>query len=476
MKKGKIMIVEDEMIIAEDITKIVQFCGYQISCLARTGEEAIQKAEQMQPDLVLMDIMLSGEMTGLEAANIIHQKLNIPFVFVSAYADDATLKKAIATEPYGYVVKPFEEKELKVILELAFYKFKMENKLKKSQEKYRHIFENIQDIYCEFDLDLNLIEISPSIESYTSIKREELIGKKIIAMFSDQNQVDAMLSLFENVEVLNDFEINLASRENEKIIGSVQGKMIRESNTGNKKIVCSIRDITKQKAMEKQIMRTERLAGVGQLAAGIAHEIRNPLGNISSAIQYCLTKYKPKEPLSKYLQIVLRNSESANQIIKELLEFANPRDIDLQQLNLTNVLKDTVDMVKAKCETNKIDIKLDFPDNIPEILIDGKWIQQCFLNFILNSIDAIRENGEIIIKIELFANCLLVTVKDDGCGISREHINKIFDPFYTTKADGTGLGLSLVYQIIIAHQGSVDIESEIGVGTSVFVRLPIQQK
>ncbi|HPR17425.1 MAG TPA: ATP-binding protein [Candidatus Cloacimonadota bacterium] len=471
MGSQRILIVEDEMIISMDIQKLLINCGYTVCGMTRFGEEALEKTAELKPDLVLLDIMLGGKMSGLEVAEIIYKRFHLPFIFISAYADDNTLQKAIITEPYGYIVKPFDERELKVVLELAFYKFQMENKLRESQEKYRLIFENIQDIYCEFDLNLKVIEISPSIETFTGFRRTELIGKSVLKLFAEEPEVKKMIALLKQNNKLQNFELHLKSKSSGMIEGSCQCRLNKDDGK-YKKIICSIRDITKQRAMEKRVLQTERLAGVGQLAAGIAHEIRNPLGNISSAIQLCLNKFKPAEPLNQYLQIVLRNSQSANQIIKELLEFANPRDIDLHSTDLTRVMENALGMVFTRCEEHRVTVIRNFPDDLPTMMLDEKWLQQCFLNFILNAIDAIQDDGTIEIAITLEPESVVIRFMDNGCGISQTDLDRIFDPFFTTKSQGTGLGLSMAYQIINAHKGTIDFESKIGEGTTVTVRLP----
>ncbi len=175
----RVLIVEDEMIIAQDIARISESCGYQVLDIVSSGEEAVPKAIHLKPDVVLMDIMLGDEMTGLEAAEEIHYALDIPIVFITAFADDKTINKSKMAEPFGYIIKPFDERELKAVIELAIYKHAMQQTLKKSEEKYRRIFENIQDVYCEMELDGTIIEISPSIEVLSDHKRSDLLGNNI---------------------------------------------------------------------------------------------------------------------------------------------------------------------------------------------------------------------------------------------------------------------------------------------------------
>lgn len=475
MKKKRILVVEDELIISEDICIIVKNCGYSVAGVITSGEDAVSLAAELYPDLVLMDIMLENNMTGLEAAETIFSDLEIPIIFLTAYADDETLKKVLKTEPYGYIIKPFDEKELRVTLELAFYKHAMEKELKLSEEKYRSIFENIQDVYYEVDMNGIILEMSPSIEVFTKHLRQYLIGKQIDDFYAEPKQGNEMLIKLHDKGSVNGFEIDIKDKNGDVINCSVTSKLLLDDNDKPQKIVGSLRNITDHKEMEKYLLQTERLAGVGQLAAGIAHEIRNPLGNISSAVQFCITKYKPSKEIKQYLDMILRNSDNANKIIKELLDFATPREINLKKESITKILDNTIELVKARFLETGVNIKKKYSDGIPDILIDEKWMERSFLNLIVNAIDAMSNGSLLTITVVLKDNSIILSFKDTGKGISDENLTKVFDPFFTTKDDGTGLGMSSVFQVITAHNGTINVKSKVRKGTNVIISLPISK-
>jgi len=359
------------------------------------------------------------------------------------------------------------------VVELALYKFAMQKTLQKTSEKYKRIFENIQDVYCEMELDGTIIEISPSIEVMSCYKRDELIDKKIDKLITEQDQIDTFFNLLKKNKCVRDLEVTIKDDDETITYFSVISKIIYDESVKRSKIVSSFHDISEHKRLEKRLLRAERLAGVGQLAAGIAHEIRNPLGNISSSIQYCLKKYKLPDELVQYLEIVLRNSQNANKIIKELLDFATPREIYKQKGNLHSILKHSIKLVEARLKQNNVNIKLDVEKNLPDINLDSKWIEQTFINFILNANDAMIDGGELEIRMQKKEDMIEVQFSDNGCGIASQDIEKVFDPFYTTKDNGTGLGLSFVYQVIAAHDGDVDVHSKIDEGTKFTITLPI---
>jgi len=235
------------------------------------------------------------------------------------------------------------------------------------------------------------------------------------------------------------------------------------------------KEILEREQLQGQLIRSERLAGIGELAAGIAHEIRNPLGNISSSAQICINKYKPTGEIKQFLGIIQEDSKKANMIIKGLLDFANPREVKLKADSVSKIIKKVIASVNARCQENKIKIINKCSPELPKILMDTKWIEQAFLNLILNAIQSMPGGGDLTIQgnLEKDKKHLTIIISDIGVGISRKNLAKIFDPFFTTREDGVGLGLSLCHQIIADHNGQIHIESEVNKGTRVIISLPI---
>ena len=234
------------------------------------------------------------------------------------------------------------------------------------------------------------------------------------------------------------------------------------------------KEIQERKDLQKQLLRSERLAGVGELAAGIAHEIRNPLGNISSSAQICLSKFEHPKEVQQFLEIIQEDSEKANSIIKGLLDFANPRDVKFKKGSLLKVLKNVIKRIDARCQENNITVSLNSDEKIQNSLIDAKWLEQAFLNLAVNAINAMPDGGKLKFNLEQTKNIIKVICTDTGQGISKKNLSKIFDPFFTTREDGVGLGLSLTHQIFEDHKGTIQIKSKENIGTEVIVEIPNQ--
>lgn len=233
--------------------------------------------------------------------------------------------------------------------------------------------------------------------------------------------------------------------------------------------------LNKLKETQNELIHSEKLASLGRVSAGIAHEIRNPLANISALAQL-LTDQKDIDPkLQKRLQFILENSNIANNIIKELLNLASHQNVNFRKSDIGRILNNLCENVKTRCEQNNIILKKNISKDLPEIKVNEEKLQTAFLNFISNSIEAMPDGGNL--KVSAFkddsAEQVIILFEDTGEGIEKENLDKILEPFFTTKSHGTGLGMSLAYNVIKTHCGKLNIESEVNRGTRIIVRLPI---
>lgn len=238
-------------------------------------------------------------------------------------------------------------------------------------------------------------------------------------------------------------------------------------------LVGIIRDLTEQKEiehLEKQLLKADKLATIGHLASGVAHEINNPLGNISLYAQMLLKKIEDESTRNK-LNIINDEANRAAHIVKGLLDFARPSEPILIQTDINGEISKILSILKHELEYIKV--KTILPQ-LPLINCDPGQISQVLMNIITNSIQAIEVNGNITIETRVENNNVEIIITDNGCGIPGENLNKIFDPFFTTKkpGEGTGLGLSISNGIIKSHNGSIDVKSEVGKGTTFIIKLP----
>jgi signal transduction histidine kinase len=240
-------------------------------------------------------------------------------------------------------------------------------------------------------------------------------------------------------------------------------------------VINHTRDVSDRINLEDQLIAQVKAAAVVELASGIVHEIRNPLGNISASAQYFISKYKPPKKSRKYLNIILENANYANGIITDLLNFAKPRETSFEMNDIRRVIDNTLNLVKGRCLKQKVRLTCRLEEKLPKIMLDTKRLEDAFLNIIINALDAMPKGGKLTISchVNFQDREVKVSFLDTGKGIPKENVNRIFDPFFTTKRDGTGLGLGLALQVIKDHKGKIDVKSKVNQGTEVIVKLPI---
>jgi two-component system NtrC family sensor kinase len=235
------------------------------------------------------------------------------------------------------------------------------------------------------------------------------------------------------------------------------------------------------KRSKSYIRRADRLASLGTLTAGLAHEIRNPLVAIKTLTQLLPERLDDEEFRSQFLQIASGEVDRISSLVNELLDFARPSDPKLELEEINTILDGMILLVSTETKKKQITIIKYYTSDLPPVQVDREQIKQVFLNILLNAIEATSENGKIMVKTKSFMKpggepYIQVEFTDTGCGIPGEYLEDIFNPFFTTKSSGSGLGLSISNQIIQDHRGYIDVESQVGKGASFFINLPLNQE
>ncbi len=248
------------------------------------------------------------------------------------------------------------------------------------------------------------------------------------------------------------------------------------NDIGNRlKIILEQKEADKElKESQEQLMRQEKLAVIGRLASSIGHELRNPLGVISNSVYYLNMKLKDTdEKVTKYLNILEGEVQRSNRIISHLLDFAKIKSLSLEEVDVNKIVKDVLENIKLP---NNIILEKYLDVELPKIQLDASQIQQAFQNIILNAVEAMPRGGNLEIKTLASENIVEIIVKDTGIGIPKDNIHKLFEPLFTTKVKGIGLGLSIVKEIIEKHKGKIEAESKVDKGTTFTIKLPLLRK
>ncbi len=237
------------------------------------------------------------------------------------------------------------------------------------------------------------------------------------------------------------------------------------------------RDMTEVQTLKREIETSRRLASLGRLAAGVAHEIRNPLSSIKGFATYFKERYKANEEDRDTADIMIKEVDRLNRVISQLLEFARPMSLQLKRTPVQGLVQHSLKMIEGQTSSKGIGIDFDLPGSMEEVNVDPDKMNQVLLNLYLNSLEATNEGGTLSVSVKRDAEShrIKIIVQDTGCGIDNKDLEHIFDPYFTTKQTGTGLGLAIVHKIIEAHGGEVRVESEAGSGTTVTLFLPLAE-
>jgi len=232
------------------------------------------------------------------------------------------------------------------------------------------------------------------------------------------------------------------------------------------------------KAMQHQFIQTEKLAAIGKLAAGVAHEINNPLTGVLTNSSLMLEDLPPDDPRHEDLKIIVDETMRCRRIVKGLLDFARQTQPHRQLVDLNQVIEDVISLVGKQASFRDIKAKFDLAADLPKVMVDQDQMRQVVLNIVLNAAEAMPKGGEIrfATRVDPSNRMLQVTVADNGPGIPEEIKDKLFEPFFTTKKTGTGLGLAIAYGIVERHGGTISIDSKVGEGTGITFRIPLDSR
>jgi PAS domain S-box-containing protein len=478
--KVRIVLVEDENIVAMEIKDLLQGLGYVVCAEASSGEEAIRKAAETNPDLVLMDIRLKGNVDGIEAAQRIRTRFEIPVVYLTAYTDEVTLQRAKLTEPFGYLVKPFEERELHTVIEMALYKHRMESRLKERERWLATVLRSIGDAVIATD-DKGLVTfMNPVAEALTGYKGGDSLGREAADVFRIVDE-QSRLPKESPIGMILDEGHAVVSRKTALLVIGLETEVsieysaapIQDDQGNVAGVVLVFRDVTERRQMEMALIHSERLAAMGHLSAALFHEINNPLQSISGSIEL-VSKYSLDEKQqAKYLQIAQREIKRLNRFSHQMLSFSRPPTVVRRAVLISDIVRHVLAVAGKQLQHGGIEVSVFLPDDLPPVFASHDQIVQVVLNLIINAIEAMHGGGRLNIEARLVDGLVEVAVADSGPGLSPDVLPKVFQPFYTTKEGGTGLGLSVSHNIIQQHGGTMLAENAPGGGAVFTIVLPL---
>ncbi len=363
------------------------------------------------------------------------------------------------------------ERRFRMVLEREIVK--KTQTLQESEERYRLLIESADDLIITLEGNGKIISINKATRAFFGKAEGEILGQRFpsLMQWSEKDFKRALTTIFEEGKsILREHSLSLMGKKywlNTKL-------MLLEVSREHREILCISRDVTREKEVQKHLSNTEKLASLGTLAAGVAHEINNPLGIIIGFGELLLENMDKDSQSREDLEIILKHAHHCKDIVENLLNFARNSQGLYQATDVNEALEEIISIISHTLEINNITLHTSFSKGLPLVRGDRRKLQQVFLNLVINAMDAMPEGGVLEISSSIQRDEVIITVRDSGCGIKPEHKDRIFDPFFTTKPEGkgTGLGLSISYGIINNYGGSIEFNSEEGRGSTFIIKLP----
>jgi len=356
---------------------------------------------------------------------------------------------------------------------------RVEAAMRVSEERYRIVLESSPDPIVVYDMAGRNMYANPSFTKVFGWGIEELLGKKIdFVPEENQSETQKMINKVLAGESFSGIETRRYAKEGKVIDVSISAAVFRDPYGIPQGSIVILRDITEKKKLESHLRQAQKMQAVGLLAAGVAHEINNPLTSILTTVMLLQEDMDTQGPRYPELQLVTNETLRCRNIVTSLLDFARESKPIRRDNNISDMIKSSIFLTKKQAEFKDVPVEYDDPDEVIFLNVDKSLIEQALINIILNAIEATEPGGKIVFDVRFspIRDGVEILIIDTGIGISEDDLNKIYDPFFSTKEDGNGLGLSITQGIIEQHGGTIDVESTPGCGTTFMIRFPISKR
>jgi PAS domain S-box-containing protein len=428
-------------------------------------------------DIFLIDYRLGRE-SGLDLLKFIYNKgILTPAILLTGQGDLEVDIDASRSGASDYLVKAeLNASMLERSIRYALSQAKIIRELNEKEKKYSSLFERSIDPIFLATNRLVLMEVNQSFLKFFDYVGGETTSVSVSSIFENQEDFQYFKTTLKATEQIRDFEVSLLTKTGEKKICILNCIFIPDQ-ASDFCYQCIIHDLSLRKQAENDMLTAERLSVTGKIARTIAHEVRNPLTNLNLALDQLRSEISPDNESAKlYGDIIQRNANRIEQLVGEMLNSSRPKDLHLENHPMHEILDDTVALAIDRINLSQIKLNKNYTADLPKISVDKDKIRIALLNIIINAIEAmVPEKGVLTIGATLSNKIIRVEISDNGKGISAADVKKLFDPFFTSKQSGMGLGLTSTKNILNSHSAKIEVASELGVGTSFRIQFKLAE-
>lgn len=524
-EKTGILIVEDDGILAWNLQETLRDMGYAILSVVASGEESVALARKCPPDLILMDIELAGELNGIRAAETIRSFSDVPIIFLTGYSQETLIQKAKSAAPSGYLIKPVPARELQATIEMALHRHVLDRRLKESEERAKALAETLEVIFDATPVIMMLLDKEGRVQAinragavFSGTPREKALGAlggeviRCLTSFDTEGcgrgekclscpVRSSVMGIFDTGKTVCDVEGSLTlAREGIPVtfvflISTALVTIDKETMA-----LITVTDITERKKLEEERLEVERrmqnilrLESLATAAAGVAHGFNNILTGVYGNMEMALRKLDADSPARIFVEDALRSSEQAIALSGQMLAFTG-------QGYKKRIITDLNELARSEADAaikeglSAASIIFDIHPSPVRVLADPRQIRQVVRNLLTNSLESVSGPECVITLSTGIIQCTAqglessritekpaegmyayLDVRDNGQGMDKQTQTRVFDPFFSTKFTGRGLGMPAVYGIVKGHGGAIMLDSQQDLGTTVRVLFPLAE-
>ena len=461
---------EDDFLLTSDYIRRINDKKFHIDWCYKY-QEALETLDQHLYDLYFVDYYL-GAKTGLDLIKqAVSHQCEEPIVLLTGKGTQAIDREAMQAGATDYLVKSeLTVEKVERCIRYSLERCSTLKALRQNERKYRTIFERSKDAVIRATEELQFIDVNDATSILLKYSRQELLRMSLYDLLAPEESFFIREQLQEK-GMISDLEAELTTKDGEKKNCILS---LSTETDGIKYIHGMIHDITHIKKAEKATLQAEKLASAGRLVQTLAHEVRNPLNNINLSVEQLIHELETNAESNVYLEIIQRNSKRIGDIITELLNSSRPAEMSMERKPLQAIMDESVGIALDRLTLQRVKLQIRYTNEPAWIMADASKLKIAFLNIIINAIEAMQEEkGLLEIIVESNSQNHIVKINDNGSGISEENLSRLFEPYFTSKRNGLGLGLAATLNILQSHKARIEVASALGRGTFFTITFPI---